>query len=206
MQASTPISVTGNPHTRNIVAWDVPPTVVAGEQFRMKVGIKCSLDCDLTNRDFGIYDHRGTQVARGRSADLWPGTTSLYVAEVELEAPVAAGLYTWSVKSPGSDAGVPHADGSATFGVQVVGQPEYLVTVEAVDKVSQKPLGGVRVVMHPYKTVANEQGVAEVRASKGTYTLFVSQTRYITFRLPIEVTADRTVRTELELEPVVERN
>jgi len=199
MQASTPISDAGNPRTTNVVAWDVPPAIVAGEQFRMKVGIKCSLDCDRTNRDFGIHDHQGTQIARGRSTSLWPGTTGLYVAEVELEAPAAAGLYTWSVKSPGSDA-------SAAFSVRVVGQPECLVTVEAVDKVSQKPLGGVRVVMHPYKTVANEHGVAEIRASKGTYTLFVSQTRYVTFRLPIEVTADRTVRTELELEPVVERN
>ena len=205
MQASTPIA-TGNPGATNVVAWDAPPAIVAGERFRMKVGIKCSPGCERTSRDFGIYDHQGTQVARGRSADPWPGTTGLYVAEVELQAPPAPGLYAWSARSLGSDAGVPRADGSTVFGVQVVGQPEYRVTVEAVDKASQKPIGGVRVVMHPYKTVADEQGVAEIRASKGAYTLFVSQTRYVTFRLPIEVTADRTVRTELEWEPVVERN
>ena len=37
-------------------------------------------------------------------------------------------------------------------------------------------------------------------------TLFVSQTRYVTFGLPIEVTADINARAELSVEPVLERN
>src|SRR3989442_1596963 len=64
-EASTPISFTVKPHTTHVVAWDRPSAVVAGERFRMKVGIKCSNDCDLANRDFGIYDHEGKQIARG---------------------------------------------------------------------------------------------------------------------------------------------
>ena len=35
-----------------------------------------------------------------------------------------------------SDAGIPHAEGSISFGVRVVSHPEYVVTVETVDKVS----------------------------------------------------------------------
>ena len=102
VEASAPISFTVKPHTTSVVAWDIPSAVVVGERFRIKVGIKCSSECDLTNRDFGIYDHEGTQVATGMlSGDLWPGTTGLYVAEVELEAPAEEGLYTWSVKMPG---------------------------------------------------------------------------------------------------------
>jgi len=188
---------------------------VAGERFRMKVGIKCSDECQLTNRDFGIYDHAGAQVATGTlPGEHWPGTTGLYVAEVELEAPAAEGLYTWSVKGPstalgagpGSDVGIPHAEGSISFGVRVVSPPEYLVTVETVDKESQTPLSGARVVIHPYKAVTDERGVAQVRVAKGAYKLFVSQTRYLTFGLPVEVTADMTARAELDLEPVPERN
>jgi hypothetical protein len=204
------------PHTTSVVAWDIPSAVVAGERFRMKVGIKCSNgsngsnDCQLTNRDFGIYDHEGAQVATGTvPGDPWPGTTGLYVAEVELEAPAAEGLYTWSVKGPqsdGSDVGIPHAEGSISFGVRVVSHPECRVTVETVAKVSQTPLRGARVVMHPYKAVTDERGVAEVRVAKGAYKLFVSQTRYLTFGLPVEVTADMTARAELDLEPVPERN
>ena len=94
----------------------------------------------------------------------------------------------------------------SSFGVRVVSHPEYLVTVETVDKVSQTPLSGARVVMHPYRAVTDERGVAEVRVAKGAYKLFVSQTRYLTFGLPVEVTADMTARAELDLEPVPERN
>jgi hypothetical protein len=206
-EASTPISFTVKPHRTNVLAWDIPSAVVVGERFRIKVGIKCTNECHLTNTDFGIYDHDGAQVARGTlSGDRWPGTTGLYVAEIELEAPAREGLYTWSVKGPGSDLGIPHAEGSISFGVRVVSPPEYLVTVETVDKVSQTPLRGARVVMHPYKAVTDERGVAEVRVAKGAYKLFVSQTRYLTFGLPVEVTADMTARAELDLEPVPERN
>ena len=202
------------PHATSVVAWDIPSAIVVGERFRMKVGIKCSHgsdDCQLTNRNFGIYDHNEAQVATGTLlGDRWPGTTGLYVAEVELEAPTGEGLYTWGVKfpgqNPGSDVGMPHAEGSIRFGVRVVGHPEHLVTVETVDKVSQTPLQGARVVMHPYKAVTDQRGVAEVRVAKGAYKLFVSQTRYLTFGLPVEVTADMTARAELDLEPVRERN
>jgi hypothetical protein len=214
-EASTPITFTVEPHTTNIVAWDIPSAIEVGERFRMKVGIKCSSECDLGHRSFGIYDHEGAQVATGTlSGDRWPGTTGLYVADVELGAPPAEGLYTWSVKDPAtglgaaseSDAGMPHAESSISFGVRVVSRPEYLVTVEAIDQLSQTPLEGARVVMHPYRAVTNERGVAEVRVTKGAYKLFVSQTRYLTFGLPLDVNADMTARAELYLEPETERN
>jgi hypothetical protein len=207
MQVSTPISFTVKPHTTHVVAWDAPSAVVVGERFRMKVGIKCPNECDLTNGDFGIYDHEGTQVARGTlTGDRWPGTSGLYVAGVELEAPAREGLYTWSVRRQASDVGIPHAEGSISFGVRVVSHPQYLVTVEAVDKDNQAPLSGARVVMHPYKAVTDERGIAEVRVAKGAYKLFVSQTNYLTLGLPVEVTQDMKARVELDLEPVPERN
>jgi hypothetical protein len=216
-------------HTTSVVAWDIPSAIVVGERFRIKVGMKCSDECDLTNSEFGIYDHglqgsgigdpgskkEGKPVATGTlPGDRWPGTDGLYVAEVELEAPAAEGLYTWSARgpstllgaSPESDVEIPHAEGSFSFGVRVVSHPEYLVTVETVDQASQTPLSGARVVMHPYKAVTDERGIAEVRVAKGAYTLFVSQTRYLTFGLPVEVTADMTARAELYVEPVPERN
>jgi len=179
VEASTPISFTVKPHTPSVVVWDIPSAIVVGERFRINVGIKCSNECHLTNRDFGIYDHEGAQVATG----TLPGG--------------GEGLYTWSVKGPRSDVGIPHAEGSISFGVRVVSHPEYLVRVETVDKVSQTPLRGARVVMHPYRAVTDERGVAEVRVAKGAYRLFVSQTRYLTFGLPVEVTADMTARRAL---------
>jgi hypothetical protein len=88
----------------------------------------------------------------------------------------------------------------------VVSAPEHVVTVEAIDRDSQLPLVGARVVMHPYQAVTDERGIAEVRVAKGTYKLFVAQSRYLTFGVPLEVTADTTARAELDLEPVLERN
>lgn len=199
MEASPPAAAV-TPHTTSVVVWDVPSAIVAGERFRIKVGIKCSNDCPLTNTDFGIYDDEGAQVATGTLSDeRWPGTTGLYVAEVELDAPPGEGLYTWSVKGQ-------HAEGSSSFGVRIVTPPDCLVRVEAVETITQATISGARVVMHPYKAVSDERGVAEVRVAKGAYTLFVSQTRYLTFGLPVDVHTDMTVRAELSLEPVPERN
>ena len=205
-ETSTPISFTVKPHTTSVVVWDVPSVVEVGERFRIKVGIKCSSECPFADKLFEIDDDKGNPVATGSlSGDRWPGT-ALYFAEVELGAPAEAGLYTWSVKCAGWDAGIPHAEGSVSFGIRAVSHPEYVVTVETVDKESQTPLSGARVVMHPYRAVTDERGVAEVRVAKGAYKLFVSQTSYMTFGLPVEVTSDMTARAELELEPVPERN
>lgn len=207
MQASTPISLTVQPHATSVVAWDIPPAIVAGERFRMKVGIKCADQCRLADLNFGVFNHEGAQVAKGTLRnDRWPGTTGLYVAEVELQAPAAEGLYPWSVQCTGSDAGTAHTEGSISFGVRVVGHPECVVTVEAVDKASQTPLRGAHVAMHPYQAVTDDRGVAEVRATKGAYKLFVSHARFLTLGLPVAVTADMTARAELDLEPVRERN
>ena len=202
-------------HATNVAVWDIPSAIVAGERFRMKIGVKCADGCDLTHADFAIVDEEGAQlVAATLPGDLWPGTTGLYVAEVELAAPATEGLYTWTVTvpstalgtGPASEADIPHAAGSASFGITVVAQPDYLVTIEAVDQADQAPLSGARIVMHPYRAVTDERGVARVRVAKGAYQLFVSLTRYVTLGLPIDVTADVTARAELAVEPVLERN
>jgi len=205
-EASVPVPFTVKPHTTSLAVWDIPSAVLAGERFNIKVGIKCSSDCDLKNRNFEIYDHNGAQVASATlSGNRWPGT-GLHCAEVELDAPTTEDLYTWSVKCAGLSAGIPHDEGSASFGIRVVGRPECVVTIETIDRETQMPLSGAHVVMHPYRAIADEHGVAEVRVARGEYQLFVSQTNYLTFALPVAVTANMTTRAELDLEPVPERN
>ena len=206
LQASTQISFIVKPHASYIVVWETPSAVVVGERFRIKVGMKCSSECDLGRRDFGIYDHDGKQVAMSKvSGDRWL-STGLHVAEVELHAPAREGLHTWSVRSIGSDNAIPHDEASISFGIRVVSHPDCRIRVEAIDQASHAPLSGARVVMHPYHAVTDEHGIAAVRVAKGAYQLFVAQTDYLTFGLPLEVTEDMTIRAELELEPVPERN
>ena len=205
-EGSPPMS-TGEVHIVSVVAWDIPSTTVAGERFRIKAGIKCASECRFAHAGFGIYDHNGARVGGGTlGGDVWPGTTGLFVADVELEAPADEGLHTWIVKAPESDPGVSHAPGSTSFGVRVVSRPDHVVRIEAIDKDTQLPLAGAQVVMHPYKAVTDDRGLAEVSVATGTYKLFVSQPRYLTYGMPIEVTADTTTRAELDLEPVRERN
>jgi hypothetical protein len=214
-ETSTPVSFTVQPHSASIVAWDIPSAIVIGETFRMKVGIRCSRECRLANAQVAVYDEEGAHVATGTlSSDVWPGTTALYFAEIEATAPASEGVHTWSVKGPldkargrpQSDGEVPHEEATGTFGVRVVNHPEFVVRVETIDGVSQTPLSGARVVIHPYKAITDERGIAEVRVAKGAYNLFVSQTSYVTFGLPVEVTGDMTARAELHLEPDRERN
>jgi hypothetical protein len=206
MQAATTSSA-AEAHTTSVVVWDVPTSLVVGETFRIKVGVKCSAECRLADARLGIYDHHDARVGSGVLAgEVWPDTTGLYVAEVELRAPGDEGLYTWSVKAPVADAVAPHEERSATFGVRVVSRPEHAVTIEAFDADGRAPLVGARVVMHPYHAVTDERGVARLRVAKGTYRLFVSQTRYVTFGVSVDVTADMTATAELSLEPVLERN
>jgi len=194
-------------HAASVVTWDVPSAIVAGERFRIKVGVKCASDCSLAGARFGVYDHAGARVATGTlPGDLWPETTGLYATEVELTAPAQEGLFTWSVRAPEGEGAVPHTEGAATFGVRIVSQPDHLVTVETIDGERRMPLAGARVVMHPYQAVTDARGVARLRVAKGTYRLFVSETGYVTFGVTVEVTGDMTTKAELFLEPVLERN
>lgn len=205
-EASAAASFTVAPHTTSIVVWDIPPAIVAGERFRMKVGIKCSSECSLSDRALEIHDHEGRVIATVTNGSPWPGTGSLNVAEVELAAPAADGLYTWNVRASRLDATLPHTEAFASFGVRAVMRPECLVTVETIDRASQMPLSGAQVVMHPYRAVTDERGLATIRVAKGAYKLFVSQTSYLTYGVPLDVTADTTTKAELDVEPVRERN
>ncbi len=206
-EASETISFTVKPHMTRVLAWDIPPTVIAGDRFTIKFGIKCSSECVFEDKAFEIHDDEGAEIASGvLSGDIWPGTSALYFAAVELQAPSSVGLYQWSVKSAGKDLARPHTEGAAGFSLRVVPAPECVVKVEAVDKISQEPLAGAQVVLHPYKAVTDERGFAEIRVAKGAYDLFVAKTSYLTLGLPIEVTADMTARAELDLEPERERN
>ena len=206
-EASKPASFTVKPHTTRMLAWDVPATVAAGDRFAIKIGIKCSSECVFTDKAFAVYDHQGAEVAAGiLSNDIWPGTSGLYFATVELDAPSSADLYQWRVKSTGKDLARPHAEGAAEFSLRVVPRPECVITVEAVDRVSQEPVAGAQVALHPYKTITDKRGLAEIRVAKGTYDLFVAKSKYVTLGLPVDVSADMTARAELEIEPEIERN
>jgi len=190
------------PHAASVNVWGLPSAIAAGERFSFKVGIKCSAGCKLADRTLYVLDHDGAQAAAASlREDVWPNTSALYFVEVEAQAPHTAGDYQWRIEAPGSDAGAPHAAGGCTVAVNVVAAPDHEVTVEAFDSDKQTPIKGAHVLLHPYRALTDERGVAKVKVAKGRYTLFVSGFNYLGHESIIEVTSDVTARAELTVEP-----
>jgi hypothetical protein len=201
-ETSTEFSFAAKPHTTSVNVWGMPSAIAARERFRLKVGIKCSAGCKLTGRPLSVLDDEGAQVgAASLLDDVWPGTSALYFAEVEAQAPLATGDHEWRVGTPEWERGVPHAAGSSTFAVKVVRPPDHEVTVAAFDSEKQTPIKGAHVLLHPYRALTDERGVAKVKVAKGRYKLFVSGFQYFAYQSIIDVAGDVTIRAKLTLEP-----
>ena len=186
------------PHVLELTAWDVPSAIGAGERFRVAVGAKCSAGCDLGGRELILFDHEGAPAATVKlGREVWPETEALYFAEVEAKSPIETGSHQWEAKIAAWDAELPHAACSFPLTVRVVGAPECEVTVKAVDRETQAPIKGARVVMHPYRAVTGDDGIAKVRVARGQYDILVSGSQYLAACCPVEVTADLTTSAEL---------
>ena len=200
-ETSAPFSFTVKPHSTRVVVWDVPSSIECGEGFSIKLGVKCSSECRPDGWTVEVRDQHGKKRATASlSGEPWPGTAALYYAEVDLSAPDKEGLYAWEAKAPVDGPDIPHTECIARFGVRVVPTPECLLTVIAIDMESQTPVEGAKVVVHPYKALTDERGVAEVRVPQGEYRLFVSGKNYFPFRSDGEMKTDVTIRAELALD------
>jgi hypothetical protein len=189
-------------HVTSINVWGLPSAAVAGELFRVTVGTKCAAGCKLAGRQISIFDDEGALVGAGTLHDkLWPGTSALYFAEVDANAPTMAGDHRWQARIAPFDSGAPHAGGTITFTVKVVGAPDHEVTIEAFDGKKQAPIADAHVLLHPYRALTDSSGVARLKVAKGRYQLFVSGFNYIAYEAIIDVTADVTTRAELTAEP-----
>jgi hypothetical protein len=72
------------------------------------------------------------------------------------------------------------------------------LTVVAVDGRSKARIPGARVVVHPYRTLTNADGIAELRLPKGAYRLFVSGRDRFPFRSDGEIDGHLTIQAELD--------
>jgi len=188
-------------HTVQLNVWDVPSATVAGERFRVSVGVRCSAGCNLSGRELSLLDQKGSQVGTVKlGRDVWPGTEALYFAEFEAQAPQMAGSHQWEVKAADGGSELPHATGSLPLVVRVVSTPDCEVAIRAVDRETQTPIKGARVVMHPYRAMTDEDGIAKVRVARGSYDILVSGSRYMPVSTSVEVTADMITTAELDVD------
>ena len=193
------VEVTPGEHAVELTVWDAPPTAVTGECFAVSVGVRCSAGCNLAGRELCIFDQMGSCAGTAKLGhDVWPGTEALYFAEVEVRAPLEAGSHQWEAKIAGWEAELTHAAGSFSLMVRVVPSPDCEITVRAVDREKQTPIAGARVVMHPYRAVTDDNGIARVRVARGQYDILVSGSQYLPACASVEVTADLITSAELD--------
>jgi hypothetical protein len=200
--ASSDVRAVVKAHEAALNVWDTPSTVVAGSRFKFMVGVRCSAGCCLAGQGLAIVDRQGAQIgAATLGGEIWPETDALYVAEVEADAPPAAGAHQWEVRTAAWDCALPHDAGAVAVSLRVVDAPDCEVTVEAVDREKQTPIKGARVIMHPYRALTDENGVARVKVTKGHYDIVVSASKYVALSTTAEVAADMITRAELEVDP-----
>ena len=203
-QSSTPLSFIVKPHSTSIAVWDVPSPVAFGDKFRIKVGVKCSAECELKDKEVDVFDHGGRKVASGALGGApWSDTRALYWREVGLEAPGEEGHYVWRVEFPKPDLDLPHEEASYSFSFTTGRPPEYLVTVEVTGQDTKAPLRRAHVLLRPesgfpYRGFTDESGVAKVEVPKDKYALLVSKGKdYDTFRTTVDANGNVTVKAEL---------
>ena len=203
-ESSTLFSFTVKPHSTSIAVWDVPSPIAFNDKFKIKVGVQCSSKCNLTDKEIRIYARRGKKVATGALGGVpWPGTSALYWAEVELEAPGVEGRYRWRVKFPKPDLELPHDEASYHFGFTTARPPEHVVTVEVIAQDTKTPVKNAHVLLrphggYPYRGYTDEGGVAKLEVAKGEYKLYASKgDEYQTFQMTVEITDDATIKAEL---------
>jgi len=193
------------PHAAELTVWDVPSATVAGERFRVSVGVRCSAGCGLGGHELGLFDQDGSQVGTVTLGhEVWQGTEALYYSEVEAQAPLAPGSHRWEIRTGNWVSKVPHTAGSLPIVVRVVGAPDCEVTVRAVDREKQTPIKGARVVMHPYRAVTDANGIAKVKVNRGPYDILVSGSKYVPASTRVEVKDNLVTCAELDADTVDE--
>ena len=208
-ESSVPFSFIVEPHATSMAVWDVPFPIVVNAKFKLKVGVKCSVDCKLTGKEVEIYDQDGGRIATGTLGDVpWSGTTGLYWAEVEILAPGGEGFCKWDVKFPKPDLPLAHEGAASSIASRTAKPPEHMVTVEVIDKDKKIPLEYAAVALHSsgttYRENTDEGGVAKLNVPKGEYELLVALAEYMEFRMATyEVAGDAIVKVELSLIPGV---
>jgi hypothetical protein len=198
------LSFTTRPHATSMAVWDVPSPVVMNRSFTVKVGVKCSATCQLAGRLVEVCDGAGTPIGRSTLGETpWPGTSGLYVADVELAAPATDGTAFWSARFAAAEPGLPHDEASAAFSLRIARPPEHRVTVQVADKGTKAPLENVEVRLGVYRASTDAAGLVNLELPGGVYALDAWKAGYemLTRTRTVKVGKDRVIRVEAVVAP-----
>jgi hypothetical protein len=195
------VAFTTKPHATSMAVWDVPSPVVVNRPFKVKVGVKCSMTCQLAGQVIEICDEAGIRIGDSALGETpWAGTSALYAAEVELTAPATEGVALWSARFSAAS-GLPHEDASAAFSIRAARPPEHHVTVKVIDKETNAPVENVAVRLGIYRASTDSQGLATLELPGGVYELDAWKVGYATVPGTVEVSRDLTIQVAASFSP-----
>jgi hypothetical protein len=196
------VVVQTKPHQTSLAAWAIPSPVVTGQRFAIKAGAKSATACDLNGRMIEVRDGTGAVMARGNLGPApWPGTTALYWAELELQAPAEAGMFSWSVRFDAAELDIPHEDAAASFSIAIVSPPEHKLTVRVFERETAAPIADAHVRLGAYRAATGPSGLAEIMMPKGTYDLNVWKVGYEAPASSVTIDADAAVEVAVAVVP-----
>jgi hypothetical protein len=196
------VVLTTRPHPTSMAVWAVPAPAVVGRRFTVTVGVRCSEQCRLAGQRVEICDEAGVAHGDGRLGDTpWPGTSALYVAEVELTAPVSEGMCTRSARFASGQAALAHEDASAAFSFRTAPLPEHRVTVKVTDRESNRPLDQVDVRLGLYRASTDASGLACLEVPGGNYELDAWKVGYTASPRSVQVAEDLMLHVEASSTP-----
>jgi hypothetical protein len=199
------VPVRVRPHETSLAVWAIPSPVVTSRPFAIKVGAKSAAACDLTGVPIAVRDAGGTMLAGGVLGDTpWPGTSSLYWAELTLIAPAEAGMFSWSVEFAAADLALPHQGSSSRFSIAIVDPPEHRLTIKVVEQETASPVAHAQVRLGAYRATTDGSGLAQLMVPKGAYDLDVWKSGYDAPTASIVIDADLAV--EIVMVPMPEEN
>ena len=195
------------PHDVSIAVWDLASPVVAGRRATLRVGLTCSLGCDLAGSHVDVYDHTRTRVGGAPVASrLWPGTDALYWTELAMVAPDSEGEHAWTVEATPvvpSHLAPSHDTVTSIIRFVTVGVPEHRVTVEVTEKGT--PIAGVELRLGRFRATTDDAGLAHVDVPGGTYDVCAWKIGYDMLSTKAAVDADVTLRLEVATAPEPEQ-
>jgi hypothetical protein len=196
------IAVRTRPRETSLAVWSIPSPVVTGRRFSLKVGAKSSAGCTLHGHRIEVRDERGIVIAGGSLGETpWLGTSALYWTELELDAPAAPGMFSWSVKFDPADLALPHDGASSSFTIAIVRPPEHRLTVKVKQQATAAPIQDALVRLGAFCAATDESGLAEIMMPKGTYDLNVWKAGYEAPARAVAIDADVTVEIEVAALP-----
>jgi hypothetical protein len=201
-ESAVPIMVRTRPHQTSLAAWAIPSPVVTGQRFAIKAGAKSAMACDLNGRVIEVRDQTGVMMARGSLGPTpWPGTIALYWAELELQAPSQAGMFSWSVRFDAAELDIPHEDAAASFSIAIVSPPEHKLTVKVFERETATPIADAQVRLGAYRAATGPSGLAEIMMPKGTYDVCVWKVGYEAPASSVTIDADAAVEVAVAAVP-----